>query len=111
MLRQFERTLLIVFFHLALVLAVASPCISQTVVADDDAIVAATKNGAIACKGIHDFGTLEAGKFADMLILSANPLSDISNLRKLDMVMKEGQFVDLSALPTVSPYREWGISR
>ena len=76
-----------------------------------EAIVAATKNGAIACKGIHDFGTLETGKFADMLILSADPLSDISNLRNLDMVMKEGQLVDLGVLPTVRPYGEWGISR
>ena len=53
------------------------------------AIVAATRNGAIASRGLQHFGTIEAGKLADLLILDANPLSDIRNLRKLSVVMRE----------------------
>ena len=42
------------------------------------AIVAATRNGAIAARGLNDFGTLEPGKLADLVILTADPLADIS---------------------------------
>lgn len=64
------------------------------------AIVAATRNGAIAAKGLKDYGTLEAGKLADILLLEANPLEDITNIRKLAIVMKEGAIIDRDALPT-----------
>lgn len=63
------------------------------------AIVAATKNGAIACRKLADFGTLEAGKLADLLILDGDPLADIRNIRKLRTVMKEGRMIDLTRLP------------
>lgn len=63
------------------------------------AIVAATRNGAIAARGLSDFGTIEAGKRADLLILDADPLSDISNLRKLSVVMRDGTVVDRDQLP------------
>jgi imidazolonepropionase-like amidohydrolase len=63
------------------------------------AIVSATKNGAFASKGLEDFGTLEVGKLADVLILDADPLQDISNIRRLNSVFKEGRLVDLNALP------------
>jgi cytosine/adenosine deaminase-related metal-dependent hydrolase len=63
------------------------------------AIVAATKNGAIACRRLNDFGTLETGKLADLLILDADPLTDIHNLRKLQAVFKEGKQIETSRLP------------
>jgi imidazolonepropionase-like amidohydrolase len=63
------------------------------------AIVAGTKNGAIAARGLADFGTLEAGKRADVLVLDANPLDDIKNLRKVSTVMKDGVVIDRDALP------------
>ncbi len=53
-----------------------------------DAIVAATRNGALACGAIEEYGTLEVGKRADLLILDADPLQNISNIRKLNTVMK-----------------------
>src|SRR5439155_16671351 len=46
------------------------------------AIVAATKNGAFAARGLKDFGTLDAGKLADLVILAADPIADIGNIRK-----------------------------
>jgi imidazolonepropionase-like amidohydrolase len=63
------------------------------------AIVAATKNGARASQGSKDFGTLEVGKYADILLLDADPLADIHNIRKLSMVIKEGRVVDRDRLP------------
>ena len=64
------------------------------------AIVAGTRNGAIASRGLEQFGTVEAGKRADLLVLDADPLADIHNLRKLAVVMHDGRVVDRDAMPT-----------
>jgi imidazolonepropionase-like amidohydrolase len=63
------------------------------------AIVSATRNGAIAARGLKDFGTIETGKLADLLIVSADPLADITNLRKVAAVLKDGRVVDREQLP------------
>lgn len=63
------------------------------------ALVAATKNGAIASGALKKFGTLEVGKSADLLLLDANPLQDIRNIRKQSLVMVKGQIIDTSKLP------------
>jgi imidazolonepropionase-like amidohydrolase len=63
------------------------------------AIVAATRNGAAAARGLKDFGTIESGKIADLVLLTADPLADIGNLRKIGAVMKDGQIVDRARLP------------
>jgi imidazolonepropionase-like amidohydrolase len=58
-----------------------------------EAIVAATKTAAEACR-VHDkVGTLEAGKVADLLVVQGDPLSDISVLQdqsRLLLIVKEG---------------------
>ncbi len=43
-------------------------------------------------------GSIKAGKQADLLILDANPLTEIRNVRKVFMVIKEGQQYDPHAL-------------
>ena len=63
------------------------------------AIVAGTKNGAIASRGLDEFGTIEVGKSADLLLLDANPLRDIRNIRKQRMVMARGNIIDTDTLP------------
>jgi imidazolonepropionase-like amidohydrolase len=63
------------------------------------AIVAATRNGATAARMSKELGTIEAGKIADLVILSADPLADIKNLRKVSMVLKDGRVVDRTRLP------------
>ena len=63
------------------------------------AIVAGTRNGAAAARGLKEFGTIEAGKLADLVVLTADPIADISNLRKIAAVFKEGRSVDRARLP------------
>lgn len=60
---------------------------------------AATRNIAIAYKKDQDLGTLEPGKFADMLILDKNPLQAAENYRDIHMILKDGVVIDRDALP------------
>jgi len=69
-----------------------------------DAIVAATRNGAIASGALDEFGTIESGKSADLLLLDADPLLDIANIRRQSMVMVAGRVVDVDSLPTEPVY-------
>ena len=59
----------------------------------------ATSHVARAYKMDEDFGTLEVGKIADLVVLDANPLEDARNYRSIHLVIKDGQVVDLDALP------------
>jgi imidazolonepropionase-like amidohydrolase len=65
------------------------------------AITAATKNGALASRMLKDYGTIEAGKSADILLLGADPTVDIRNIRKLELVMMAGVVVDTGVLPSI----------
>lgn len=58
------------------------------------ALVAATRNGAKAM-GIagEKVGTIEKGKYADLVLLAADPLEDIHNIRKISAVVKSGRIV------------------
>jgi imidazolonepropionase-like amidohydrolase len=52
-------------------------------------IIAATRNGAEFLR-MTDTGTIEVGKSADLLVLDANPLDDITNTRKISAVYLRG---------------------
>jgi imidazolonepropionase-like amidohydrolase len=54
-------------------------------------IVAATGAAARVMKPDARLGTLEPGKWADFLVLSANPLTDIRNLRQIDTIWIAGR--------------------
>lgn len=61
-----------------------------------EALKAVTVNSAKLLKMENDIGTLEEGKFADMVTLDGDPLTDIHAVRKVKMVMKGGkQYQDL----------------
>jgi imidazolonepropionase-like amidohydrolase len=64
------------------------------------ALQTATINVARGYKVDKDFGTLERGKYADMVLLDADPLVWAGNYRAINMVIKGGQVVDLEKLPT-----------
>jgi imidazolonepropionase-like amidohydrolase len=55
------------------------------------AIVAATRTAAEVCGAADRLGTVEPGKLADLIAVTANPLEDITNLRRLALVLKDGQ--------------------
>lgn len=61
-------------------------------------IVASTSNGARAMGGSERFGTLEAGKSADLLVLEADPTEDVAHFRELTHVMRAGVLREQSAL-------------
>jgi imidazolonepropionase-like amidohydrolase len=63
-----------------------------------EAIRAATQRAAGSIGKDDEFGTIEPGKRADLLILGANPLDDIRNTRSLEAVVSEGRMVDRQAL-------------
>jgi imidazolonepropionase-like amidohydrolase len=56
-------------------------------------LVAATRHGAAVCGVGAELGTVEVGKLADLIVVGANPLEDITNVRQLQLVLKEGRVI------------------
>lgn len=50
-----------------------------------------------------ELGSIEPGKFADLLILDRDPLADIANTNSLRLVMKNGRLYDANTLDEVWP--------
>lgn len=63
-----------------------------------EAIQTATRNAARMIGREEDFGTLEPGKRADLLILDGNPLEDIRNTRSLGVVICGGRVIERDTL-------------
>ena len=57
-------------------------------------IQATGKNSAEFLGATKDLGTLEAGKWADLIVLGRNPLENIKNTRSIETVMIAGQKVN-----------------
>jgi imidazolonepropionase-like amidohydrolase len=70
-----------------------------------EALQAATSVSAKAMHADGDVGTIENGKRADLLILDANPLDNISNIRTVRFVMKDGKMFESAALWTVAGFK------
>lgn len=60
-------------------------------ISPSDALKMATVNGADLLDQSSDLGTVAAGKYADIIALSADPLQDIHNIEKVIFVMKNGR--------------------
>jgi imidazolonepropionase-like amidohydrolase len=77
------------------------------------ALRAATLNGARSLGLDKDVGSLETGKLADLLVLDANPLSDIKNTQSIRYVMVNGRMYDVNNMaqlgnhPKAAPAPFW----
>lgn len=59
-----------------------------------EAIQAATRNAASYLGMLDTAGTIERGKVADLLLLDADPLAEISNTQKINAVVLNGKLID-----------------
>jgi imidazolonepropionase-like amidohydrolase len=59
-----------------------------------EALQAATRNNARVLQMERDLGTVQAGKYADLVILDDDPLEDIRNTQKIHRVIKDGIVLD-----------------
>jgi len=64
-------------------------------VSEMETLIAATRNGAEMCGVLDIIGTVEEGKLADLVVVDGNPLENISNIRNVKWVFKDGVSVDL----------------
>lgn len=55
-----------------------------------------TRNGAAAMGRLEDFGTLEAGKLADLIVLDDDPSKSASAYRSIRQVMRAGRLASVS---------------
>jgi imidazolonepropionase-like amidohydrolase len=60
-------------------------------ISDVEALIAATRNGAIALGKSKELGTIEVGKFADILLIDGQPWQDITALKNVEMVILSGR--------------------
>jgi hypothetical protein len=68
-----------------------------------EALQTATLNPAKFFGKLNDYGTVQQGRVADLLLLDANPLEDISNTRKIAAIVTDGRYLsseDLTQLRT-----------
>ena len=71
------------------------------------ALISSTRTSA-DLNGVADqLGTVEEGKLADLVVISGNPLENISNIRKVKMVIKDGNMVNMKQQEGVTDF--WGI--
>jgi len=63
-----------------------------------EALQSATRNPAEFLGKLEEQGTIEQGKFADLLVLDSNPLEDIRNTQKIRAVIVRGKLLDRAAL-------------
>jgi imidazolonepropionase-like amidohydrolase len=63
-----------------------------------EALRAATSAAAEFLGKSKDWGTVAPGKYADLVLLDANPLEEIRNTRRIRAVVVRGQMLDRVAL-------------
>jgi imidazolonepropionase-like amidohydrolase len=66
-----------------------------------EALQTATLNPAVFLEKRGDFGTVEKGRIADLVLLDANPLKDIRNARKIRAVVANGRYFSREQLDRI----------
>ncbi len=66
-----------------------------------EALQTATINPAKYLDRTKDFGKVEKGKIADLVLLDANPLDDIANTRKITAVVANGKYLPRADLDKI----------
>jgi imidazolonepropionase-like amidohydrolase len=66
-----------------------------------ESLQTATSNPAKFLNQENDFGTIAPGKAADVVLLTANPLDDIHNTRKISAVIANGRLFDRKTLDSL----------
>jgi len=62
-------------------------------------VIVASTSRAAAFLRLNNQGAIQAGKSADLLVLDANPLDNITNTRRINAVYHKGQMVNRGAYP------------
>jgi len=87
-----------------------------------DAILSATRNAADLLGAADSVGSIQPGRFADVIAVAGDPLKDISELQRVTFVMKGGRVYKGASPPSrvaaiqatrygeVSPKRAWIMS-
>lgn len=65
-----------------------------------EALRAGTYNVAAFFDALDEFGTVEEGKVADLVLLEANPLDDIGNMARRAGVMARGRWIPVAEIET-----------
>ncbi len=66
-----------------------------------ESLQTATSNPAKFLEMEANFGSVEPGKVADLVLLRANPLEDIRNTQKINVVIAQGRLFDRAALDQI----------
>jgi imidazolonepropionase-like amidohydrolase len=79
-----------------------------------EVLLSATRGGAAALGRDKELGTVEKGKLADLLVVAADPLADVANLRRVRYVVRGGvvrsaaELHALAATPPAAPPKPAG---
>jgi imidazolonepropionase-like amidohydrolase len=73
-----------------------------------EALHAATGGAARILGAEGDLGTIEAGKWADLVLLDADPSADIRNTRRIRAVLQAGRVLDREGVRNAAAARAPG---
>ena len=68
-----------------------------------EALQAGTLNPALFLEATDSLGTVASGKLADLVLLDADPLADITNVLRLWGVVANGRYFDRATLEQMDP--------
>jgi imidazolonepropionase-like amidohydrolase len=76
-----------------------------------EALRSATYNPAEFLGALDSLGTITRGKVADLVLLDADPLTDIRNTRRISLVIANGRVFDAAALAQLLKHVETALKR